>query len=69
MALPTVIYIYEDEERDGSKYFVASKDPGEQTEGLIGVYRLEESLHVRHPLEFRRPGTNQWFKSSLKMKK
>lgn len=66
MALPKMIYVFEDKNRDGSTYLVASKEPGDQDEGLVGVYDLRETLHVRHPLEFRRPGTKQWFKSSHK---
>jgi hypothetical protein len=68
MALSKVIYVYEDKDNDGSTYLVASLAPGDQDEGLVGVYDLRETLFVRHPLEFRRPGTKQWFKSSHKHK-
>ena len=66
MSLPRVLYIFEDKDRDGTTYLVASRKPGDQDEGLVGVYDLRETLHVRHPLEFRRLGTKQWFKSSAK---
>ena len=65
MSLPKFVYIYEDGDKD-ERYLVASTNPGDQDEGLIGVYDLRETLHVRHPLEFRRPGTKQWFKSNHK---
>lgn len=64
--LPKVIYVYEEKSMDGSMYFVADKTPDGLDEGLIGVYDLRETLHVSHPLEFRRPGTKGWFKSTRK---
>ena len=63
MSLPNILYVYEDTNTNGETYLVATTDPGEQTEGLIGVYALREKLHVRHQLQFRRPRTKQWFRS------
>ena len=64
MSLPRVVYIYEDKDTDDTCYLVASRQSGELDKGLIGVYDLRETLHVRHPLEYRRHGTKQWFKAA-----
>lgn len=61
MALPKIVYIYEDAANDGSKFLVASQMPDEQNEGIVGVYELRETLHVRHQPQFRRPKTKTWF--------
>jgi len=61
MALPNVLYVYKKSDDDGIKYFVASTDSHEQTEGIVGVYRLQESLHIRHKPQFRRPKNKTWF--------
>jgi len=63
MALPKIIYVYEDSD-DGEKFLVASKDSHEQTEGIVGVYVLRESLQIRHKPQFRRPNTKTWFDKS-----
>ena len=63
MKLPNVLYVYVDGVGD-EQYFVATRDVGEKEEGLIGVYALRETLHVRHPTELRRPGTKTWFKKA-----
>ena len=60
MALPKLLYVYE-ETNHGDSYFVASTDSHEQTEGLVGIYDLRETLHVRHKPQFRRPKTKAWF--------
>ena len=60
MALPKIVYIYEELDRD-SKYLVASIDPSEQQEGIVGVYELRETLQVRHKVQFCRPKTKTWF--------
>ena len=62
MAFPKVLYVYEEKESNGgASYFVASTDSHEQTDGLVGVYVLSETLHVRNKPQFRRPKTKQWF--------
>ena len=67
--LPKLVYVHEEKDTDGTVYLVASLSPGDQDEGLVGVYDLRESLHVRHILEFRRSGTKQWFPSVMRLKK
>lgn len=64
MSLPKFIYVYEDRGSDGKSYFVATTDPGENSEGQIGVYDLREVLNVRHKLQFRRSKTKTWFDAS-----
>jgi hypothetical protein len=61
MSLPKLLYVFEEKETNGAPYFVASTDSHEQTEGLVGVYDLRETLQVRHKPQFRRPKTKQWF--------
>lgn len=61
MSLPEVVYVYEDEGSDGDKYLVASRDPGDQEEGIVGVYLLEETLKIRHETQVQRKGTKKWF--------
>jgi hypothetical protein len=63
MKLPKILYAYEDKDGDVS-YYVASVDPGDQDQGIIGVYTLTDTLHVRHSLEMRRQGTKTWFKNN-----
>lgn len=60
MGLPKVVYVYEEEDVDGSRYLVASSDKEAQA-GIIGVYSLQEKLEVRYKTEFRRPKTKRWF--------
>jgi len=60
MALPKVIYVYEDT-TDTETYLVASTDSHEQMAGLVGVYELCEMLHVRHKPQFRRAKSKIWF--------
>ena len=64
MSLPKVIYVYEDQERNGVKFLVASTDAKEQDNGIVGVYDLRETLHIRHQAQFRRSKTKTWFPSS-----
>lgn len=61
MALPKIVYIYEEEDSDGTKYLVASTNSHEQIEGVIGVYKLQETLYVRCKPQFRRAKTKTWF--------
>ena len=61
MSLPKVVYVFEQSDNDGEKYLVASTDTHEQNEGIIGVYDLRETLHVRHKPQFRRQKTKSWF--------
>lgn len=61
MALPKLLYVFEEKETNGEKYFVASTDSHEQMDGLVGIYDLRETLHVRHKKQFRRPKSKQWF--------
>ena len=61
--LPKLLYVFEDEGSDGSKFLIATTDPGERAEGPIGVYDLREILQVRHKLQFKRPGSKAWFDS------
>jgi hypothetical protein len=63
MALPKVLYVYEMKDGD-IPYYAASRVPGEQGEGIVGVYRLEDTLYVRHALELKRKGTKTWFKNA-----
>ena len=64
MALPKFIYVYEDQDNDSNKYFVATTDPGERDNGLVGIYDLREILEVRHKLQFKKRGTKNWFDST-----
>lgn len=66
MALPKLIYVYEEKDDSGTSYFVATTDPDDLTEGLIGVYDLREVLSVRHKLQFRRAKTKSWIDSAVK---
>ena len=61
MALPKVVYVYEDKGTDDVPYLVASMDSHELDEGIIGIYDLREKIHVRHQPQFRRPKTKTWF--------
>ena len=61
MSLPKFIYVYEEKDTTGETYLIASTDSHEQMEGLIGIYDLRETLHVRHKPQFRRPKTKNWF--------
>ena len=61
MVLPRVVYVYENKESDGTSYLIASIDPDDQDEGLVGVYDLREILHVRHKTQFRRAKNKLWF--------
>lgn len=61
MALPRVIYVSFGKELGGEKYLIASTQPDDLDEGIIGVYELYESLHMRHKTQFRRPKSKQWF--------
>jgi hypothetical protein len=61
MALPKVIYVYEEKESDGSEYLCAMYSPDGLPEGKLGVYKLEEKLEIRHQPQLRRPGTKTWF--------
>ena len=61
MALPKVVYVYEDVCSSGQKYLVATREPDEEHNGLVGIYRLEEKLEVRHQVQFRRSGQKNWF--------
>ena len=64
MSLPRVVYVYRDQDTNGSSYLVASTSPDDQDEGVVGVYDLRETLHVRHRAEFKRHRTKTWFKSA-----
>ena len=59
MALPKFVYIYEEQSGD-DKDLVASTQPDELSEGLIGVYDLRETLHVRSQTQFRKPRSKEW---------
>ena len=61
MALPKVLYVYEEKSTTEELYFVASTDSHEQMEGFVGIYDLREKLEVRHKPQFRRPKTKNWF--------
>ena len=61
-ALPKIVYVYREEDRDGSDYLVASTSSDDQTHGLVGVYDLRETLSVRHVAEYRRPKSRRWFR-------
>ena len=61
MALPKVVYVYEEDDRDGATYLVASKAPEGIDGNFIGVYTLTETLHVRLQIQLRRPKTKTWF--------
>lgn len=63
MALPKMLYIHEDKDTDGTVYYIAHDDAAAQMEGVVGVYRLDETYHVRHKLQLRRKGTKHWFDS------
>ena len=63
MALPKVLYIHIDKDGD-EEFYIANEDADAQMEGVVGVYRLEEKLHVRHKLQLRKEGTKTWFDSS-----
>jgi hypothetical protein len=59
--LPKIAYVYEEADRDGTKFLVASKEAEGLEGSLLGVYELRETLHVRHKTQFRRPKTKAWF--------
>lgn len=61
MSLPKVVYIYEEKDREGNVYLIASRDSHEQSEGLVGVYALQEKLYVRTKPQFKKFGTKKWF--------
>ena len=62
--LPKVVYVYEEQERDGTTYLVASKSPDCEDGSLLGVYTLTEKLHVRSQTQLRRENTKTWFAAS-----
>lgn len=64
MALPKTIYVYQEAERDGTKYLVATEDKadlGGVDTKIVGVYTLGDTLHVRAQTQFRRQKTKMWF--------
>ena len=66
MALPKLLYVFEEKGSDDVPYFVASTNSHEQTEGLVGIYDLREKLSVRHKPQFRRQNSKQWFDKAAK---
>jgi len=60
MALPKLLYVYDETDTDGVSYYVASTDSHEQTEGLVGLYELRESVEVRHKEQFRKGKKGKW---------
>ena len=60
MALPKVVYVYEENERDGSSYLCATHDP-DGLSGVVGVYEIREKMQARQKTQFKREGTKTWF--------
>ena len=60
MPLPKFVYVYEENNDDGTKFLVITSDSGEH-EGLVGIYDLRESLYVRYKTQFRRSKSRKWF--------
>ena len=54
MALPKLLYVYEETDTDGVSYYVSSRDAHEQQNGFVGLYELRETVEVRHKEQYRR---------------
>ena len=59
MSLPKLLYVYEETYPDDVSDYVASVDPHEQKEGLVGLYELRKIVEVRHKKQFRE-GEGKW---------
>ena len=60
MALPKVLYVYEDYETDGSSYYCAVVKPSGCQEGLIGSYVLQDTYQMKLQAQVKRPKTKSW---------
>ena len=60
MSLPKLLYVYEETGTDDVSYYVASVDPHEQNEGLVGLYDLRNIVEVRHKEQFRERKRGKW---------
>ena len=60
MALPKLLYVFEETDTDDVSYYVASTNSHDQMEGLVGIYELRESVEVRHKEQFRKGKKAKW---------
>ena len=67
MALPKILYVKEENPRDKEDRFLnSSEDASALDEGMLGIYTLTGTVHMRRQVQFRRPKAKEWYAEAQK---